>query len=92
MAAVNKDEDGAIRVAGAKLAQVTLEATRYAPPEIMQRVQEHCLGLMIAGYAFMRELSIDDAWVKLRELALAEQTNYEANIKPMLDAIEQRKS
>lgn len=90
MAAV--DEDDAIRVVGAKLAQATLEATKFAPPDTMMKVHEHFLGLMIAGYAFMQEIDIDAAWVKLREHAIAEQVNYETNIKPILDAREEQKS
>lgn len=92
MAAVEEDEDDKLRVVAAGLMNPILGALKLVPYRFVMPIQERLVGLMIAGYAFTMRQTIDEAWVALRERAIAEQVYYEVNIKPELDAREKQKS
>jgi hypothetical protein len=84
MAAV--EEDDKVHTAAAYIGKTVMGALKLAPPELSSAIMERFIGLMIAGHAFTTRQTIDEAWVRLRERAIAEQMNYEVNIKHILDA------
>jgi len=86
MATVDEDR---LQHAGHLLAEGVIRRVSRAPTESVLPIFKYCLGIMIAGYAFMRKIELDEAWVELRERAIAEQVAYETTIKPIIESIKQ---